>query len=172
METFEPSQRSNQFFILVGVLFLLLLGRLVQLQLLYSDVYGKKSEENSIRPIAHDPIRGFMFDRTARLLAVDSEFIMERVQKGRMYNRFAPAKIKRDIDFPTLSAIEENRDKLPGVDYQIESKRYYPTGAKAAHLFGYTKEITDQQLTTRGEEYHPGDLVGATGLEADRKSTR
>ncbi|HEY6191728.1 MAG TPA: penicillin-binding protein 2 [Bacteroidota bacterium] len=194
MEAFEPSQRSNQFFILVGVLFLLLLGRLVQLQLLYSDVYGKKSEENSIRPIAHDPIRGFMFDRNARLLvdnrpsysvtitpsefrqsaipllsrilAVDSEFIMERVQKGRMYNRFAPAKIKRDIDFPTLSAIEENRDKLPGVDYQIESKRYYPTGAKAAHLFGYTKEITDQQLTTRGEEYHPGDLVGATGLEA------
>jgi penicillin-binding protein 2 len=194
MEPFETAPRANQFFLIVGLVFLGLLGRLVQLQFLYQDLYGKKSEENSIRPIGHDPIRGLVFDRNgvllvdnrpsytvtitpsefhtgsipflSKILGVDSAFIQDRVQKGRVYNRFAPVKIRRDIDFPTLSAIEENRDKLSGVDYQIESKRFYPTNAKAAHLFGYTKEISDQQLAAKGEEYHPGDLIGATGLEA------
>src|ERR1051325_2755154 len=137
MEAFEPSQRSNQFFILVGVLFLLLLGRLVQLQLLYSDVYGKKSEENSIRPIAHDPIRGYIYDRQgkimvdnrpsytvtatpaefhestieylANVLDLEPDFIRERIKKGKLYNRFAPIKIKRDIDFKTLSIIEDRK---------------------------------------------------------------
>jgi penicillin-binding protein 2 len=190
----DTSRRTNQFFLLVGLLFVFLLGRLVQLQFLYQDVYGKKSEENSIRPIAHDPIRGYIFDRNgvllvdnrpsytvtvtpaefrnaaipflSKILGVDSEYIQERVERGRMYNRFAPCKVKRDIDFSTLSAIEENRDKLPGVDYQIESKRYYPTKAKAAHLFGYAREISDAQLAAKGDEYRPGDVIGATGLEA------
>ncbi len=190
----DASHRTSQFYLLVGILFVFLLGRLVQLQFLYQDVYGKKSEENSIRPIAHDPIRGYLYDRNgvllvdnrpsytvtitpaefrnsaipflSQILGVDSEYIQERVERGRMYNRFAPCKVKRDIDFPTLSAIEENRDKLPGVDYQIESKRYYPTKAKAAHLFGYAREISDQQLAAKGDEYRLGDVIGATGLEA------
>ncbi|HYQ87840.1 MAG TPA: penicillin-binding protein 2 [Bacteroidota bacterium] len=194
METSESSSRRTIFSLLVGLLFVFLLARLVQLQFLYQDVYGKKSEENSIRPIAHDPIRGYVFDRNGRLLvdnrpsytvtvtpaefhstsipllsrilSVDSELIQERVNKGKVYNRFSPVKVRRDIDFQTLAAIEENRDKLPGVDYQIESKRFYPTKAKAAHLFGYTKEISDQQLAAKGDEYRPGDVIGATGLEA------
>ncbi len=190
----EQFSRKRIFFIAIGIVFTIFLGRLLQLQLLYQDVYGKKSEENSIRPIARDPIRGLIFDRHGKLLVdnhpsytvtitpsefrlsnleylasvlrLDTAFIKERIQKGKLYNRFAPIKVKRDIDFPTLSILEENRDKLPGVDYQIESKRFYPTKAKGAHLFGYTKEISDQQLTELAGEYRPGDNIGATGLEA------
>ncbi len=190
----ETYSRKTNFYVGIGVLFLLLFFRLVQLQFLYQDEYGKKSEENSIRPIAHDPIRGYMYDRhgvivvdnrpsytvtitpaefhestigyLSGILKTDTSFIRERIKKGKLYNRFAPVKIKRDIDFATLSVIEENRDKLPGVDYQVESKRYYPTGAKAAHLFGYTKEASDQLINTLPDEYRPGDIVGATGLEA------
>ena len=36
--------------------------------------------------------------------------------------------------------------RFPGVTYQIESKRFYPTAARASHLFGYTKEISEGQL--------------------------
>lgn len=190
----EQSSRKRFFFIAIGIVFTIFLGRLLQLQLLYQDVYGKKSEENSIRPIARDPIRGLIFDRhgdllvdnhpsytvtitpsefrlsnleyLASVLRLDTAFIKERIRKGKIYNRFAPIKVKRDIDFPTLSILEENRDKLPGVDYQIESKRFYPTKAKGAHLFGYTKEISDQQLAELAGEYRPGDNIGATGLEA------
>src|ERR1041385_2037142 len=190
----ETYSRKNIFYAGVGLLFLVFFIKLLQLQFLYQDVYGKKSEENSIRPIAHDPIRGYIYDRQgkimvdnrpsytvtatpaefhestieylANVLDLEPDFIRERIKKGKLYNRFAPIKIKRDIDFKTLSIIEENRDKLPGVDYQMESKRYYPTDAKAPHLFGYTKEVSDQQVTETPEEYRPGDIIGATGLEA------
>ena len=190
----ETFTRKNVFFILIGIIFTVYFLRLVQLQLLYSDVYGKKSEENSIRQIARDPIRGLLFDRKGQLivdnrpsysvtitpaefgkksieflsniLQLDSSYIKEKIDKGIKYNRFAPIKIRRDIDFKTLSLIEENKDKLPGIDYQVESKRFYPTTAKGTHLFGYTKEISDQQLVEMGTEYRPGDNIGATGLEA------
>ncbi len=193
--TSESSGYSRrQFFLgVIALMFAVFLGRLLQLQFLYQDVYGKKSEENSIRPIARDPIRGYIYDRNgtlivdnrpsytltvtpaefksanvdylARVLQLDPEFIKERIRKGKLYNRFAPVKIKRDIDFQTLSAIEENRSKLPGIDYQIESKRYYPTKANAAHLFGYTKEVTDQQVSDHPNDYRPGDIIGASGVE-------
>lgn len=189
----EPSNRRRIYFFGIAIMFAVLLFRLIQLQVLYQDVYGKKSEENSIRPIARDPIRGLMYDRNgtlivdnrpsytvtitpsefkpgtlgyiSQILQLDTGFIQERLKKGRLYNRFAPVKIKRDIDFKTLSVIEENRDKLPGIDYQIESKRFYPTGARVTHLFGYTKEISDVQLAELGGDYRLGDNIGATGLE-------
>lgn len=192
----EPqlSSRRSLFLGLIVTMLLVFVARLVQLQVLYSDVYGKKSEENSVRPIAREPIRGYIYDRhgtlvvdnrpsytlvitpsefknenieyLAKVLDLEPEFIKERIRKGKLYNRFAPVKIKRDIDFQTLSTIEENRSKLPGIDYQIESKRFYPTKARAAHLFGYTKEVSDQQVSEKSNEYRPGDIIGAAGLEA------
>jgi penicillin-binding protein 2 len=113
----------------------------------------------------------FEFDRRAipplaRLLDLAEADLGERLARGEAYSRFAPVKIQRDIDFRTLSALEEMRDALPGVSYQIESKRFYPTAARAAHLFGYTKEISEAQLAQMGEGYEQGDVVGSTGLEA------
>jgi len=193
-EQFEVPIRQKIFIAGIAVMFILFLGRLVQLQILYQDVYGKKSEENSIRPVAQEPIRGYIFDRNgklivdnrpsysltitpaefhvktvdylASLLKLDPQFILDRVRNGQRYNRFAPVRIKRDIDFATLSALEENRDRLPGVDYQIETNRFYPRKARTAHLLGYTKEISEHQLEEMSQEYRLGDDIGATGLEA------
>jgi penicillin-binding protein 2 len=181
--------------ILLTLAFLLFLGRLYQLQLIYADEYGKKSEENSIRTIPKEPVRGYIYDRNgnlvvdnrpsftvtimpfefnsgnvnllARLLEVEPEYVRERLKKGEAYNRFVPVKVKRDIDFRILSALEEYRDKLPGVDYQVESKRAYTTSARASHILGYTKEISESQLKTFGDTYTQGDVAGATGLEAE-----
>jgi penicillin-binding protein 2 len=191
----DGQSRDRVFYIGIAVVFVVFLFRLIELQILYKDVYGKKSEENSIRPLTKEPIRGYIFDRNglllvdnrpsytvtvtpsefprsktkilASILQVDSTFLMDRIKRGIFYNRFAPVKIKRDVDFATLSLIEENREELPGVDYQIETKRSYPTGAKAPHLFGYTKEITERQLGEHPDEYRPGDEIGATGIEAE-----
>ena len=178
----------------IGVLFTLFVARLYQLQLIYKDEYGKKSEENSIRTIPKDPIRGYLYDRNGRLvvdnrpaftvtimpfefnkknipllatyLNLDPDFIRDRLKKGEQFSRFQPVKIKRDIDFRMLSAIEENRERLPGVDYQIESKRAYTTKANASHILGYAKEISEAQLKMVGDEYVQGDIIGSSGLEA------
>ena len=186
-------------YIIITLIFLLYLGRLYQLQLIYRDEYGKKSEENSIRTIPREPVRGTIFDRNgtlvvdnrpafsvtimpfefdrkninylAQLLSLDPEFVSDRLKKGETYSRFAPIKIKRDIDFKTLAALEENRSRLPGVDYEVESKRFYTTNAHASHVLGYTKEISEAQIKILGEDYAPGDVVGSSGLEADYETT-
>jgi len=178
---------------LVVVFFLVFLGRLYQLQLIYQDEYGKKSEENSIRTISTDPVRGYMIDRAGRLvvdnrpsftvtvmpfefertnvellaniLSLDPAIVRERLKEGEAYSRFSPVKIERDIDFRELSAIEEKRAELPGVTYQIESKRYYPTRALASHILGYTKEISRNQIAALGDYYRQGDVVGSSGIE-------
>ncbi len=186
--------RRRSLYLVIGLMFLLFFARLYQLQMIYSEEYGKKSEDNSIRTIPLEPVRGYIFDRTGRrvvdnrpaftvtvmpfefdrrnvdllasLLALDPDFIRERLDAGEAYSRFVPVKIKRDIDFRTLSALEENRERLPGVDYQVESKRWYTTSAHAAHALGYTKEITETQLDAHPTDYVPGDVIGSTGLEA------
>lgn len=186
-------RKKRTLYVVIAVVFLVFVGRLYQLQLIYADEYGKKAEENSIRTIPREPVRGYMYDRTGRLvvdnrpaftvtimpfefdvntvdylaalLELDPAFIRDRLKKGAAYSRFAPVKIKRDVDFKTLSAIEEHRDRLPGVDYQIESKRYYTTNAIASHILGYTKEVSEGQLRILGGEYTQGDVVGSSGLE-------
>lgn len=195
----ESSSRKSVFFTGIILIFSIFLGRLIQLQFLYSDIYGKRSEENSIRQIQRDPIRGLIFDRKgkiivdnrpsysvtvipaefqkenipilAKILNLDTSIIHEKIARGILYNRFAPVKIKRSVDFITLATLQENIEKFQGVDYQIESKRYYPTKARASHLLGYTKEISDQQLLEMRNEYSMGDDIGASGLEAAYERT-
>ena len=176
------------------VVFAVFMGRLYQLQLLYSKEFEDKSRENSVRVISTDPVRGYMYDRTGRLvvdnrpaftvtimpfefdrasmprlaelLEVEPEFIADRLKRGEAYSRFAPVKIKRDVDVQTIAALEEYRQQLPGVGYQTESKRFYPTAARATHLLGYTKEVSEHQLRVLGGDYTQGDVSGAGGLEA------
>lgn len=181
-----------------GAMFLVFFVRLIQLQILYAEEMVKQSEVNSIRTIPREPVRGYLFDRfgrlavdnrpaftvtimpfefqkeripdLARLLQLDPEFIRERLQKGEAHSKFVPVKIKRDIDFGTLSLLEENHDRLPGVAVQSESKRAYITPARASHILGYLKEVTEQQLRVLGPDYVPGDVVGSAGLEARYES--
>ena len=189
----HPSRRRVLKGLLLAVLAVLAV-RLYQLQLLYHTELGRKSEENIVRSIVKEPIRGYILDRNGTLIAdvgpsfsvtvtpaefdinslpllssllgLDQQVLAERIARGRAYSRFAATRIERDIDFQTLSALEENVYRLPGINFASESKRIYPSGARASHLLGYCREITDAQLAGAGEYYQQGDLIGSAGLEA------
>jgi len=192
-QNFGSLTRATVLRVVLGALFVLLFARLYQLQMLYHSELGKKSEENSVRAVIQEPIRGYMLDRSgalivdvgpsytvtvtpaafeqvnldklATLLRMDRQELGEKIAKGRTYSRFSPTRIKRDVDFKTLSALEEILFSLPGVDYQVESKRTYTTKIRASHLLGYVKEISDAQLARTSDLYRPGDVVGSSGLE-------
>lgn len=191
---FGSFSRRNAFNGVIAIVMIIFLARLYQLQLVEQIEYGKKSEENSIQPITKEPIRGFLFDRNgmlivdsrpsytltitpheyndrntdflASILRVSPDHIRERVRRGRQYSVFQPVKVLRDLDFHTLSIFEENREHLPGVDYIVESKRFYTTRARASHLLGYTKEISDRQLSETGGYYKQGNVIGSVGIES------
>ncbi len=174
--------------------FLAIAFKLGDMQLMNEVVYGKKSEEITTRISVQQPLRGEIFDRNgkvlvendpayevsvfpyefkssqipalASLLQVDSADIVRRIQIGETISPYFPVRMKRDIPFATLSSIEEHLKEFVGVYFDIEPKRVYVGKARAAHILGFAKEISEQQLTTLGDYYKPGDIVGYTGLEA------
>lgn len=188
-------EKRRVFYIVLSILFFLIFARLVQLQWIFKDEYGQQAEENSVRIVPKEPVRGYVYDRTgrlivdnrpsftvtvmpyefdkantdylARLLKLTSRELLERIKNGAKYSRFIPVKVMRDVDNRTLAALEENRERLPGVDYQIESLRTYTSKANASHILGYTKEISEAQLkSVDPDEYSQGDITGASGLES------
>lgn len=195
LDDIHVHQKRRVLYVIFTVAFVVLFARLIQLQWLYGKQYGQQAEENSVRIIPKEPIRGYIYDRhgrlvvdnrpsftvtvmpyefdranlpyLARLLAMPQQELDERIRKGAQYSRFVPVRVKRDVDVRTVATIEENLTDLPGVDYQIESMRTYPTNASAAHILGYTREVSEEKLKTLDpQEYSPGDIIGATGLEA------
>jgi penicillin-binding protein 2 len=193
-EQFGTPQRYKTLVGAVVLIFAILMARLYQLQLLYHGELDKKSEENSVRALIKEPIRGYIYDRNGKLVVdvgpsytvmiVPAEFdrrnmpllsrllnmtpatIEERMARARAYSPYLPSRLKRDITFRQLAALEEHLPLLSGISYQVESKRSYPTKAYASHLLGYSREISDAQLAQVGEYYRQGDVIGTAGLEA------
>ena len=167
--------------------------KLFQMQILNQKEYEEKSANNSIKAKEQTPFRGVFYDRNLKVmvdnipaytlritpseydtklnrvldkvLGVDSGYVGSVLKKNRIYSKYIPVRIKRGINFEVVSWLEENQDNLPGVDYIVEMQRGYPMGIRGAHSFGYTKEISQNQLNKEKEYYTPGDYVGHNGIE-------
>ena len=74
-----------------------------------------------------------------------------------------PVRVRRGLTLEDVAKIEEWKLELPGVIVEVEPTRAYPTSRFAAHLLGYVREATEEQL--RQGRYRRGDMVGQTGLE-------
>lgn len=60
---------------------------------------------------------------------------------------------------------EGNTPQLPGVLYQKTVARLYPLKEAAAHVLGYTGEVTAEDIE-KNPALQPGEQIGKTGLEA------
>ena len=83
---------------------------------------------------------------------------------------YKPVAVAKDIPNRARFKIIENRERFPGVDIGKIPVREYPQGPLAAHLLGYVKEISPEQLEWdhfKGARpsYAAGDIVGQSGLE-------
>ncbi len=100
-----------------------------------------------ITPQDFNPYRKTTLPLLAKLLNVDTSYIINKLNQAGVYNRFQPVKVMNDIDQRLIAAIEEHYNELPGVDVSFESKRQYVSPIRASHLLGYTKEISEKKLT-------------------------
>ncbi|HEX6031652.1 MAG TPA: NTF2-like N-terminal transpeptidase domain-containing protein, partial [Tepidiformaceae bacterium] len=58
---------------------------------------------------------------------------------------------------------------VPGIVLYFQESRVHPLGPSAAHVVGYTRELTAEELTKRkGQGYRIGDRAGAIGIEASQ----
>lgn len=190
---FASISRRTFIYAFVIILFGVLSFRLFQMQILNQEAYEEKSADNSIKAIEQIPFRGVFYDRNLKvmvdnipaytlritpsdydpklnslidkILGSDSGYVASILKKNRIYSKYIPIRIKRGVGFEVVSWIEENQEHLPGVDYIVEMQRGYPIGIKGSHSFGYTKEISPNQLSKEKDYYIPGDYVGHNGIE-------
>ncbi len=134
--------------------------RLADLQIVRSDVYREKAEQQQQRVVELEPPRGTIYDRQGRPMAVsmtvESAFaVPSRVDDpaltakalapiiGVKWSELVPkltaersfSWVARKLDFDQSEAIRAL--DLDGIDFVRESRRYYPNGTLAANLLGF-----------------------------------
>ena len=192
----ELRARTRLLFALVTVAFLCLIARLFVLQVVQGDRYTSLSENNRIRIKRIAGTRGMILDRqgqllvdsrpsfdllftpedsgdpegTLRLLARylqrDEKELLAILEENEKRSAFAEIVLGRDVDWPTIVAVETHQLDLPGVSLRVRPRRNYQDGPMAAHVLGYLGEIGPRQLRRlRHEGYTFGDEIGQYGLE-------
>ena len=71
-----------------------------------------------------------------------------------------------------MSKIEEYKLDLTGISIQNDPKRYYPSGVRAPHLFGYLGELTREEYESRKKQgIKFGEIVGKKAIVGVRGET-
>jgi penicillin-binding protein 2 len=83
---------------------------------------------------------------------------------------FAPVVVASHAPLRVVLAIGEHREQFPGVSVQTASLPTYPHGSLAAHLLGYTSQITAADKK-RDPKLADDDTIGVTGLEQQYDSS-
>lgn len=176
----------------VLLIWLAFMGRLLYLQVVEYETYSPISEKNSLRQIPVTAPRGHIFDRNgiilvenepiftititpinfdtsktdllADLVGISTDEIRIRIAEAKRYSWHRPSRLVKEVTFERFSLIEENSWQLPGIGYQIESKRNYPSGVLASHTLGYLREASQQELNAEAS-LRPGDKIGKSGIE-------
>jgi penicillin-binding protein 2 len=162
--------------LVVGLAFVIILGRLWYLQLLRGEHFRKLSENNRIRLVDLAPTRGLIFDVKGRLLAdnrpafnlaVVPEDVSdwkvltkrlhslvgitpEEIKKARRAARgqppFKPIRLRSHLNRHELALLETFRYELPGVKVMVRYRRAYLAPRETAHVIGYLGEINKKEL--------------------------
>lgn len=104
-------------------------------------------------------------ERLSGYTGVPAEKISQKLRAAGYVSPY-PVRILQGIDPQMVTFLREHSQELPGVKVDVELLRYYPNGPVAAHLLGYTGEISEQQLALKKDQgYRLGDIVGKTGVE-------
>lgn len=180
---------------LVFIAIALLLG-FWQLQVVHSNEWTERAEANQHRTSRVRPARGLILDRNGEILATNQasyevallresvtdedvaleylaatldepvDVLRERLQSQRGVPRFRPVVLASGISAETVVKIRARQREHPGVLVRIEPRRFYPMGTTAAHVLGHVGEVSPRQLTTWGDPYRMGDIVGQQGVES------
>ncbi len=192
MEERSEFERLKRFGLIILIVFVFLSLRLWQLQLVRGEEYKIMAEGNRMRTVPIRAPRGSIYDRNgdivatnrlaytvsavplgipdptgevverlAAILGVSAEDIHQTLLRGGS-RPYEPIRIRRDVPIETVIAIEEDRNRLPGVMIEDEWVREYPNGEVAGHVVGYLGLASEADLRAG---YGPTDFVGKTGLE-------
>ena len=83
-----------------------------------------------------------------------------------IFSLFSSVTLAKDVSYTTMAIIEESKDELPGIEINVNSKRYYPYGTLASHLMGYVSSISSEEYQElKNEGYSYNSNIGKMGIE-------
>ncbi|WP_293809678.1 penicillin-binding protein 2 [uncultured Phascolarctobacterium sp.] len=193
MEDRNRITRLHTLLVVCLVLFAVLLGRMVYLQLWRGDYYAKQSDGNRLRQSRILAPRGIIYDsegkelvnnlpgyavvlqkqssykpetlqRLSNLLQMPVEEINAKIKASE--NFYEPIMLKNNLDQQMVTKIEEQRRYMPEVMLSVQPIRNYPYHELAVHALGYVGEVSSYEIE-QGlfKNITQGSLVGKGGLE-------
>lgn len=193
MEDRNRITRLHTLLVVCLVLFAVLLGRMVYLQLWRGDYYAKQSDGNRLRQSRILAPRGIIYDsegkelvnnlpgyavvlqkqssykpetlqRLSNLLQMSVEEINAKIKASE--NFYEPIMLKNNLDQQMVTKIEEQRRYMPEVMLSVQPIRNYPYHELAVHALGYVGEVSSYEIE-QGlfKNISQGSLVGKGGLE-------
>ncbi|MFN6562629.1 MAG: penicillin-binding protein 2 [Nostoc sp. ChiSLP01] len=117
-------------------------------------------------PMAHTkPSWSVVAPRLSQVLDVPQEEMEKKLEEAGA-NSSSLIRIARDLNEAQITALKEYESELKDVEISTEAVRYYPHGKELAHVLGYTRELTPEQLKEKKQEgYRLGDVIGQMGVE-------
>ncbi|AUT00588.1 penicillin-binding protein 2 [Nostoc sp. CENA543] len=117
-------------------------------------------------PMAHTkPSWAVVGPRLSKILEIPQDEIEKKLQDAGA-NSSSLIRIARDLNEAQITAIKEYENELQNVEIHTEAVRYYPHGRELAHVLGYTRELTAEQLQEKKKDgYRLGDVIGQMGVE-------
>jgi len=159
-------KRIALIFIIFEVAFGLLALRLFFIQQIKRDDIYKKSLSQCQKRIRNKVKRGRIIDKHSNLLAVNRDLLSVWADPTRISSKDKAAEIlspllncqkeelirklskkdkrfvwlKRKLDYALIDKLESaiNENKLKGINFRLEEKRFYPNDNLASHVIGYT----------------------------------
>ncbi len=193
MEDRNRITRLHTLLVVCLVLFAVLLGRMVYLQLWRGDYYAKQSDGNRLRQSRILAPRGIIYDSEGKELVNNLPGYAVVLQKQSSYkpetlqrlsnllqmpvaeinakikaseNFYEPIMLKNNLDQQMVTKIEEQRRYMPEVMLSVQPIRNYPYHELAVHALGYVGEVSSYEIE-QGlfKNISQGSLVGKGGLE-------
>ena len=106
-----------------------------------------------------------LYGKLGRVLDMRPAGIERRVERQLKLLPYATATVKQDVDQNIVAYLLEHQADFPGVTPERVFVRQYPQGQTGAHLFGYTGEVSQEELDGGLTGVEAGDLVGKGGIE-------
>ena len=156
-------------------------------------LHPELSAGTRIRGEVRRPSRGAIYDRNGEPLAITLDVRMIGLDRSRVFDAgsvttafisfgFEEEEVEAAFASPLaqnqrvpLGIVPDSRveeaarfvEAVPGAILWFEERRVHPLGPAAAHVVGYTREYTAEEIAARGDQLlWPGDRVGAVGIEA------
>ena len=190
------SNKITVFQYITVAIFLFLIAGFWRLQVQEVTAYREAADRNRIKSLPLPAPRGKILDRDGRVIVdnhstfsailsrsnfkeehlpsiaeglhMDMEEMESRLKRFKNQPSYQTVFIKEGLTPGEIQFVESHNDQdtFPELELIHSSKRMYPQYGVAAHVLGYTGEMSEAELSTPDfAQFNQGDVIGKAGIE-------